>query len=461
MKFHPEAQNVSAPARTKVQSGNKRPASKTIGPPRKRHIPATSLSHQVAELSNAVQGIRALLTKSFPSASSNVHGGMVTCGPVPSLPGSRPAAEGSRKELDVLSIAASDSLLAEKQDHFKMALAKLNLDLPSPTLGPSNLLRHPVVQPGDFQIPSCPDYTGVVFSAFRAAPSSRPDRVARTLAAMAEAQERGLGSMPPVESCISSLVVSPDEALKQELRCPNLECRRTDDLLVCAFNTVSGLTRLGNSMAHLLLALHSTMATTESDNTSFELLDASLQALGSVAFSSGKAFGLITQTRRQVWLAQSKLPEACRNSLRRLSLVPGQVFGPAAQEALERTACAAESRSQHIGRTVSYPALAAHRMTVSQAAPQQSRQEKVYRPPQRDARPATALEGYYRQVASRHAREGILSSVPSQISSDHSGVSHGGPGPSSGPGPFRRDKKSVEVNELSTTRSACYTMSPL
>ncbi|KAI7813397.1 putative receptor tyrosine-protein kinase erbB-4-like, partial [Triplophysa rosa] len=280
-----------------------------------------------------------------------------------------------------------------------MALAKFNLDLPSPVLGPLNLLWRPVVQPGDFQIPSCPDFTDVVFSAFRAAPSSRPDHVARTLAGMAEAQERGLGSMLPVESYISSVVVSPDEALKQELLCPNPECWRTDDLLVRTFNTVSGLTRVGNSMAHLLLVLHSTRATTASDNTSLELLDASLQALGSVAFSSGKALRLITQTRRQVWLAQSKLPEAYRNSLCRLPLVPGQVFGPAAQEALERRA--AESRSQHVGRTASYM---------------------------------------------RHAREELLSSVPSQTPSEHSGVFHGGPGPSPGPGPgpFRGDTKSVE-----------------
>jgi len=35
-----------------------------------------------------------------------------------------------------------------------------------------------------------------------------------------EAQEKGLCSMPPVMPCISSLVVSPDEALKHELCCP-------------------------------------------------------------------------------------------------------------------------------------------------------------------------------------------------------------------------------------------------
>ncbi len=110
----------------------------------------------------------------------------------------------------------------------KMALAKLNLDPPPPALGPSNLLHRSVAWPDDFLIPSCPDFTEVVFSAFRSAPSSRPDQVARTLAAMAGAQETGLGNMPSVELCISSLIVSPDEALKQEPRCPNPECWHTD-----------------------------------------------------------------------------------------------------------------------------------------------------------------------------------------------------------------------------------------
>jgi len=106
--------------------------------------------------------------------------------------------------------------------------------------------------------------------------------------------------MPPVELCISLLVVSPGEALRQDLRCPSLECRCTDYLLVRIYNTVTGLSRVV-SMAHLLLALYFTMNVTPLDNTASELLYASLQALGLIAFSSGKALGFITQARMQVW----------------------------------------------------------------------------------------------------------------------------------------------------------------
>jgi len=86
-------------------------------------------------------------------------------------------------------------------------------------------------------------------------------------------------------------------------------------------------------MAHLLLALHSALSTNPPDNT--ELLEVFLQALGSITFSSGKALRFTTQARRQVWLAQSRLLEACHSNLRLLPLVAGQIFGSAAQEALE------------------------------------------------------------------------------------------------------------------------------
>ncbi|KAL2094894.1 hypothetical protein ACEWY4_009613 [Coilia grayii] len=70
-------------------------------------------------------------------------------------------------------------------------------------------------------------------------------------------------------------------------------------------------------------------------------------ALGAMASDCGRALGLLAHARRQVWLAQSSLPEACRNNLRELPLTPGHLFGPAAQEALERRVRVTESRSQH------------------------------------------------------------------------------------------------------------------
>ncbi len=87
---------------------------------------------------------------------------------------------------------------------------------------------------------------------------------------------------------------------------------------------------------------------------------------GQWPFLVGKHLGLSQQARRQVWLAQFRLLEVCRNNLRQLALAPGQIFGPATQETLECRVRAAESRSQHIGRSMSYPALAAQRLPARQ-----------------------------------------------------------------------------------------------
>jgi hypothetical protein len=47
----------------------------------------------------------------------------------------------------------------------------------------------------------------------------------------------------------------------------------------------------------------------------------------------GRVMSSLTLARRQVWLAQSPLSEPCGRTLRTLPVVPGELFGPAAQQA--------------------------------------------------------------------------------------------------------------------------------
>lgn len=51
---------------------------------------------------------------------------------------------------------------------------------------------------------------------------------------------------------------------------------------------------------------------------------------------------------RQVWLVQSSLAEICCKNFHQLPLLPGQIFGPAAQEALDRHVSVSETRSRHV-----------------------------------------------------------------------------------------------------------------
>ncbi len=57
----------------------------------------------------------------------------------------------------------------------------------------------------------------------------------------------------------------------------------------------------------------------------------------------------------QLWVLQSSLLEVCRNNLWRLPLVPGRIFRPAAQEALDRHVPVSETRSCHVGTASGTP----------------------------------------------------------------------------------------------------------
>ncbi|CAB1341177.1 unnamed protein product [Coregonus sp. 'balchen'] len=48
------------------------------------------------------------------------------------------------------------------------------------------------------------------------------------LSAMRDAKQHGLDHMPKVDECIAELMLYPDEALKDDARCPRLQCRATN-----------------------------------------------------------------------------------------------------------------------------------------------------------------------------------------------------------------------------------------
>ena len=181
---------------------------------------------------------------------------------------------------------------------------------------------------------------------------------------MQDADAYGLGSMPSVEPSIASLICTPDEVLRPVSRCPRPQCRHTDDLLVRSYDTAARVGRIGNSLSHILLALSqslqssgvaapsgadaSTGAEVEAgvDASVQSLSDASLEALAYMTTEVGRLLSTLTLTRRQVWLAQSPLSEPCRNVLRALPAVPGQLFTSAAQQALERSLQARQTQQQ-------------------------------------------------------------------------------------------------------------------
>ncbi|KAK0152194.1 hypothetical protein N1851_006426 [Merluccius polli] len=95
------------------------------------------------------------------------------------------------------------------------------------------------------------------------------------------------------------------------------------------------MARIGNSMSHLVLALSQTLQSPG--------VDPSVQALSEASL---RAFAYMSRELGRVWLAQSPLSEPSRKVLHSLPIVPGQLFRPAVQQALERSFRVTQIRQQ-------------------------------------------------------------------------------------------------------------------
>lgn len=220
----------------------------------------------------------------------------------------------------------------------RAALAKIGMDdTPAAQSLVSNpfFRRTPTAPP--FEVPPSPAFLEELRRCWadpRA--SAHHGRDSRTLASMRNAGEHGLDHMPPVDQCIASLVLSPDEALKDKARCPRPQCRVTDSLLTKAYEAAARMARMGNSLSVLLLAQSQMLQPQHDGRELGDVNDAALQAFGLMTRELGRLMSTLVVTRRQVWLAQAPMSDDCRQALRKLPVVPGQLFGPEAEKALER-----------------------------------------------------------------------------------------------------------------------------
>lgn len=106
----------------------------------------------------------------------------------------------------------------------------------------------------------------------------------------------------------ASLNVDPDEALRTNARCPRPQRHITDNLLCRAYDTGACMSRMGNSLSHLLLALSAFLEQSTVDAPTQDLVDASPQAFALMSRELGCL--LSTLTRRQVWLALEHMAQA-------------------------------------------------------------------------------------------------------------------------------------------------------
>ncbi|XP_030293378.1 uncharacterized protein LOC115593839 [Sparus aurata] len=163
---------------------------------------------------------------------------------------------------DALSQGSDGSLRGSEAGHatlkpaIRMALARLGLDDAPATAAPSSAFFRQTPQPAAFSVPPSKPYIEELQRCWGDPKLlSHHTSDSRNLAAMQEAGSYGLDRMAPVDPTIASLIVSPDEALRPDARCPRPQCRMTDDLLVRAYNIAARMGRIGNSFSHLILGL--------------------------------------------------------------------------------------------------------------------------------------------------------------------------------------------------------------
>ncbi|CAL8385973.1 unnamed protein product [Gadus morhua 'NCC'] len=255
-----------------------------------------------------------------------------------------------------------------------MALASLQLDVPQAQPAPASAFFRRGPAPASFTVPPSEEYLRELHACWRDSRAlSHATSDGLPLAAMQDAPKFGLDRMPAVEPTIAALIVSPDEALRPVARCPRPQCQVTDKLLSKAYDAAARMGRIGNSMSYLMLALSASLQEVAVGAPAHDFSDASLQAFALMSRELERVMSTLVQARHQVWLAQSPLTEACRGTLRSVPVEPGELFGSAALEALERNVQARKTRQQLsvLQRSVPPPS----RPRGSSAAPQRS-----YRP---------------------------------------------------------------------------------
>lgn len=226
----------------------------------------------------------------------------------------------------------------------RMALTRLQLDPSQVQPAPARAFFRRGPAPSNFTVPPSKDYLLLHGSWRDSRAFSHLTSDTRPLAAMQDAPRFGFGRMPAIEPTIAALIVTPDEALRPDDRCPRPQCRVTDDLLSKAYDATVGMGCIGNSLSHLLLTQSATV-----DSSIHSFSNASLQAFALMFMELGRLMSTLVQACRQVWLAQSPLTEACRRILRSVPVEPGELFGSAALEMVQCTFQARQTRQQLSG----------------------------------------------------------------------------------------------------------------
>ena len=184
-------------------------------------------------------------------------------------------------------------------------------------------------------IPAAPDYLHMLKKTWDNPTAVRQFNAGcRMLARPQYGPETGLADMPPVEREMAALTSLGPERVTTNPRCPVGECQKTDRLVCRSYNAATRAARSGNALAILLAAIRKTVNPDEHDTR--DLVDSALVAHTQLTSDIGASMSSSMLARRQIWLAQTSLPENIRRDLTNMSVVPGNVFHPDFQSVLDK-----------------------------------------------------------------------------------------------------------------------------
>lgn len=282
-----------------------------------------------------------------------------------SLYGSEEEAEENEEEESKSDVSVG-SPQSDILSHILSAARILGLDTPeeaaapAPTQGVWTSIAR--TQP-PVSIPVADDYSQMLRKAWNN-PIAAPQFNAgcRRFAKLNYPAESGMGNMPPVEREIAALTTLGPDKVTDNPRCPGKECQKTDRLMSQAYNAATRAARSGNALAIVLAALRKVVNTEERDV--MNLIDTALITHSQLTRDIGASMSSAILARRQIWLAQTDLPETIRRELTSMPVIPGRVFHTDSQSLLD-TADQARRRRESVQQTFGGPTRHGHRAAHS------------------------------------------------------------------------------------------------
>jgi hypothetical protein len=198
-------------------------------------------------------------------------------------------------------------------------------------------------------IPVTEDYVQMLSKAWNN-PKAAPQFNAgcRRFANIHYAAETGMGGMPAVEREMASLTPLGLDRVTDDPRCPRKECEKTDNLVCRTYNSATRAARSGNALAIILASLRKLI--NPDDQDIMGLVDAALVTHAQLTRDIGASMSSAILSRRQIWLAQTSLPDTIRKELTYMPVTPGRVFNPDSQSTLDK-AEQARRRRESVQRT--------------------------------------------------------------------------------------------------------------